>query len=60
MAATGGVPVPCMASVLSWFDALATPRLWTALVQAQRDRFGQHGFERTDKPGRFHLDGSKA
>lgn len=58
--ATNGVPVPCMGSVLSWFDALATPRLWTALVQAQRDRFGQHGFERVDQPGRFHLDGSKA
>lgn len=60
MASTGGVPSPCLASVLAWFDALSTPRLWTALVQAQRDRFGQHGFERTDKPGRFHLDGSKA
>ena len=55
-----GFPAPCLASALAWYDALETPRLWTALVQAQRDRFGQHGFERVDKPGRFHLDGSKA
>jgi 6-phosphogluconate dehydrogenase len=60
VAATLGVPLPCLAGALAWFDALAAPRLWTALVQAQRDRFGRHGFERVDKPGRFHLDGSKA
>jgi 6-phosphogluconate dehydrogenase len=60
IAATLGVPLPCLAAALAWFDALSAPRLWTALVQAQRDRFGRHGFERVDKPGRFHLDGSKA
>ncbi|MGQ0676238.1 MAG: NADP-dependent phosphogluconate dehydrogenase [Rhodospirillales bacterium] len=59
-AAASAVPAPCLASALAWFDALAAKRLWTALVQAQRDRFGQHGFERMDRPGRFHLDGSKA
>jgi 6-phosphogluconate dehydrogenase len=59
-AAARGLSVPCFAAALSWFDALSAPRLWTALVQAQRDRFGRHGFERVDRPGRFHLDGSKA
>ena len=55
-----GVSMPCMASALSYFDAYGDTRLWTVLVQAQRDRFGQHGFERNDLPGKFHLDGGAA
>jgi len=55
-----GVAMPALASALSWYDAYGDTRLWTVLVQAQRDRFGQHGFERADRPGKFHLDGSKA
>jgi 6-phosphogluconate dehydrogenase len=60
LAARSGLSAPCLSAALSWVDALASPQLWTSLVQAQRDRFGRHGFERLDKPGRFHLDGSKA
>ncbi len=29
-------------------------RLWTNMIQAQRDYFGAHGFERIDRPGTFH------
>jgi len=60
MGAIQGVPMPCLASALGYFDAYGDTRLWTVLVQAQRDRFGQHGFERNDRPGRFHLDGGAA
>ncbi len=55
-----GVAMPCLASALAYYDAYGDTRLWTALIQVQRDRFGAHGFERTDRPGRFHLDGSEA
>ncbi|MCC7050062.1 MAG: NADP-dependent phosphogluconate dehydrogenase [Alphaproteobacteria bacterium] len=63
LVATGalqGVAMPAMASALAWYDAYGDTRLWTVLVQAQRDRFGQHGFERLDRPGKFHLDGGQA
>ena len=35
-------------------DALSAEILPTALIQAQRDRFGDHGFRRTDRPGTHH------
>ncbi len=55
LAAIGaGVPVPVMSSALAWRDALATDRLPTALIQAQRDVFGAHTYERTDRDGTFH------
>ncbi|MCC6468791.1 MAG: NADP-dependent phosphogluconate dehydrogenase [Alphaproteobacteria bacterium] len=60
MGALQGVAMPAMASALSYYDAYGDARLWTVLVQAQRDRFGQHGFERVDRPGKFHLDGGAA
>ena len=56
-AVTAGIPVPALASALAHHDATRSPRLWTALIQAQRDFFGQHGFARTDRPGVFHLSG---
>jgi 6-phosphogluconate dehydrogenase len=55
-AAAVGIPVPALASALSWVDGCATSRLPANLVQAQRDRFGAHTFQRIDKPGRFHAD----
>ena len=60
MGAVHGVAMPALASALAYYDAYGDTRLWTVLVQAQRDRFGQHGFERVDRPGRFHLDGGAA
>ncbi len=54
VAADSGVPVPVMMANLAWCDAIRTTPLPTALVQAQRDRFGRHGFARTDKDGQHH------
>ena len=45
-----GVPVPCLSSALSYFDGYRTDRLPANLLQAQRDYFGAHTYERTDKP----------
>ena len=43
-------PVPAFSSALSYFTSLTTHRLPASLVQAQRDYFGAHTFERTDRP----------
>jgi 6-phosphogluconate dehydrogenase len=52
--ATNGIPVPAMASALSYYDGYRTARLPANLLQAQRDYFGAHTYERTDKPrGQF-------
>ncbi|MEX0771551.1 MAG: decarboxylating NADP(+)-dependent phosphogluconate dehydrogenase [Balneolales bacterium] len=45
-----GIPVPAMSSALSQFDALRCERLPANLIQAQRDYFGAHQYERIDKP----------
>ncbi len=50
------LPVPVIAASLGWYDALRTGRLWTALVQAQRDYFGRHGLRRTGRDDVFHAD----
>ena len=51
-----GVPVPAFASALSYYDGYRSARVSANLLQAQRDYFGSHTFERTDKPGVFHHD----
>lgn len=53
-----GIPAPCMASALSYFDGLRTLRSSANLIQAQRDYFGAHTYERTDAPRgqSFHTD----
>ena len=53
MAATAieyGIPTPCFSSSLAFFDGLRSERLPANLLQAQRDFFGAHTYERTDKP----------
>ncbi len=52
------IPVSCLASTLNYFDAFRTGRLPLNLIQAQRDHFGSHTYERTDQPGIFHTDWS--
>jgi 6-phosphogluconate dehydrogenase len=53
-AATQGIPIPAMSSALAYFDGYRTGRLPSNLLQAQRDYFGAHTYERTDKPrGQF-------
>ena len=58
LAAQQGVPVPTFASSLAYHDSYRSARLPQNLLQAQRDYFGAHTYERIDQPrGRFfHLD----
>ena len=57
-AATHGVPAPAFASSLAYYDAVRAERLPAALTQAQRDYFGAHTYQRTDRAGTFHTDWS--
>jgi len=53
-AVTSGVPAPAMTSALAYFDGYTTDRLPANLLQAQRDYFGAHTYERLDSPrGQF-------
>lgn len=54
--AGAGVPIPGFASVLAHLDGLGAPRLGASVIQGQRDLFGDHSFERVDRPGAFHHD----
>jgi 6-phosphogluconate dehydrogenase len=57
-AALDGTPVPVFASALSYFDSYRSETLPANLLQAQRDFFGAHTYERTDQPRgeMFHID----
>ena len=48
------VPVLCLSSALNYFDAFRSEQLPANLIQAQRDFFGAHTYQRTDKEGIFH------
>ncbi|MBK1790007.1 decarboxylating NADP(+)-dependent phosphogluconate dehydrogenase [Persicirhabdus sediminis] len=50
LAATNGIPVPSFGGSLSYYDAYRAERTPANLLQAQRDFFGAHTYERTDKP----------
>ena len=49
-AVTNGIPVPSMGAALSYFDGYRAERLPANLLQAQRDYFGAHTYERADRP----------
>ncbi len=49
-AVVNGVPAPCMTAALEYYDGYRTERLPANLLQAQRDYFGAHTYERTDRP----------
>lgn len=49
-AATLGIPMPAISAALAYFDGYRTERLPANLLQAQRDYFGAHTYERTDRP----------
>ncbi|HEY9638028.1 MAG TPA: NADP-dependent phosphogluconate dehydrogenase [Coleofasciculaceae cyanobacterium] len=51
-----GIPAPAFAASLNYFDSYRRDRLPQNLTQAQRDYFGAHTYERTDKPGTFHTE----
>lgn len=49
-AALAGIPAPALSSALAFFDGVRSPRLGANLLQAQRDYFGAHTYERVDAP----------
>ncbi|TWT27480.1 NADP-dependent phosphogluconate dehydrogenase [Planomicrobium sp. CPCC 101110] len=49
-----GIPVPAFSSALAYYDSYRSETLPANLIQAQRDYFGAHTYERTDKEGTFH------
>jgi len=51
-----GIPVPAFATALAYYDGYRQARLPANLLQAQRDYFGAHTYQRTDKPGVFHTE----
>ena len=56
-ATAAGRAVPGLSASLQWFDTLTTARGTASLIQAQRDYFGSHTYERSDGPGVFvHTD----
>jgi len=52
-AVTLGVPTPAFSTALAFYDGYRSERLPANLIQAQRDYFGAHTYERLDKPGKF-------
>ncbi|WP_026486789.1 NADP-dependent phosphogluconate dehydrogenase [Caldanaerobius polysaccharolyticus] len=54
LAVQNGIPVPSFASALGYYDSYRRDRLPANLIQAQRDYFGSHTYERIDKEGVFH------
>lgn len=53
---SSGIPAMCFASALGYLEAMTTERLPANLIQAQRDYFGAHTYQRIDKEGTFHTD----
>ncbi|PLR86039.1 phosphogluconate dehydrogenase (NADP(+)-dependent, decarboxylating) [Bacillus canaveralius] len=55
-AVQNGIPVPSFAAALSYYDSYRTETLPANLLQAQRDYFGAHTYQRIDKEGIFHTE----
>ncbi|MDX1364461.1 MAG: NADP-dependent phosphogluconate dehydrogenase [Arenibacter latericius] len=55
-AAKNGIPLPGLSNSLTYFDTYTSGRLPLNLIQAQRDHFGSHTYERTDMEGIFHTE----
>ena len=51
-----GIPVPAFSAALAYYDGLRSERLPANLLQAQRDYFGAHTYQRNDREGIFHTD----
>ena len=54
IAVQAGVPVPTFSSAIAYFDSYRSENLPANLIQAQRDYFGAHTYQRKDKPGTYH------
>jgi 6-phosphogluconate dehydrogenase len=59
LGAQAGVPTLAIGGALSYYDMIRSERLPANLIQAQRDLFGAHTYQRTDKPGSFHSEWAK-
>lgn len=57
--ATNGIPLPGLSNALTYFDAYTSSRLPLNMIQAQRDYFGSHTYERLDREGIFHTEWNK-
>ena len=55
-AANSGIPIPAFSSALCYYDSYRRERLSANLIQAQRDYFGAHTYQRVDKEGVFHTE----
>lgn len=56
LAVENGIPVSSFSSALAYFDGYRRETLSANMIQAQRDYFGAHTYERTDKEGTFHTE----
>ena len=56
LAVARGIPTPAFSASLAYYDSYRSARLPANLIQAQRDYFGAHTYERTDREGIFHSD----
>ncbi|MGL4247475.1 MAG: NADP-dependent phosphogluconate dehydrogenase [Lactococcus garvieae] len=56
LAVQAGIPVPTFTSAISYYDSYRSANLPANLIQAQRDYFGAHTYERNDMEGIFHYD----
>ena len=54
LAVKAGVPVPAFSAAISYYDSYRSEVVPANLLQAQRDYFGAHTYERVDRPGHFH------
>ena len=59
MAMMRGIPTLCMSSAFNYYEAFRSERLPLNMVQAQRDYFGSHTYERLDQKGVFHTEWEK-
>ncbi|MDC9201490.1 NADP-dependent phosphogluconate dehydrogenase, partial [Clostridioides difficile] len=55
-AVKAGIPVPTFTAAIRYYDSYRSEVLSANLIQAQRDYFGAHTYERVDKPGVFHTE----
>ena len=55
-AQAAGVPVPALSATLAYYDGYRAATLPANLIQAQRDAFGAHTYQRLDRPGTFHTE----
>ncbi len=56
LAASNGIQTPCLSASLFYYDGIRREKLPQNLTQAQRDFFGAHTYQRSDKEGTFHTD----